>query len=322
MFYLEYTNTEVETTPLPPTPLPSDDPVNNGGRFDSSLGLLTRRFIDLLKASNGGELDLNHTADILKVQKRRIYDITNVLEGIGLISKNSKNFIRWRGTTDDEDDYETQKQIQKMEKEVENLRSQDADLETTINRYREKIRHLADNEESAQYAFLEHRDIRNITDFQEDILLALRAPAGTILDVPETVPNSNKYELILSSQGHGAIDVTVIDIPEPQITIKSEDSSHERHSSDLTRFLSSNDDPLIAQQLEAASPLQRFPSPVPFGPGSMTPLLQLTPTQSPMRRVRLPVDSSRVALVDEGYSYGMDDFEGLSSIFHSGTLRQ
>jgi transcription factor E2F3 len=29
------------------------------------------------------------------VQKRRIYDITNVLEGIGLIEKRGKNNIRW-----------------------------------------------------------------------------------------------------------------------------------------------------------------------------------------------------------------------------------
>jgi len=31
------------------------------------------------------------------VQKRRIYDITNVLEGIGLIEKKSKNNIQWKG---------------------------------------------------------------------------------------------------------------------------------------------------------------------------------------------------------------------------------
>jgi hypothetical protein len=34
---------------------------------------------------------------ILNVQKRRIYDITNVLEGIGLIAKECKNNIRWNG---------------------------------------------------------------------------------------------------------------------------------------------------------------------------------------------------------------------------------
>ena len=32
-----------------------------------------------------------------QVQKRRIYDITNVLEGINLIDKKSKNNIQWKG---------------------------------------------------------------------------------------------------------------------------------------------------------------------------------------------------------------------------------
>ena len=39
--------------------------------------------------------------NILNVQKRRIYDITNVLEGIGYIEKISKNKIRWIGSGDD-----------------------------------------------------------------------------------------------------------------------------------------------------------------------------------------------------------------------------
>ena len=72
-----------------------DDP-SNSGRFDSSLGLLTRKFVDLLKNAPDGNLDLNEAAVQLNVQKRRIYDITNVLEGIGLIEKKSKNNIHWR----------------------------------------------------------------------------------------------------------------------------------------------------------------------------------------------------------------------------------
>lgn len=40
-------------------------------------------------------VDLNEAAVKLDVQKRRIYDITNVLEGIGLIEKTIKNKIRW-----------------------------------------------------------------------------------------------------------------------------------------------------------------------------------------------------------------------------------
>jgi len=49
-----------------------------------------------MRESEDGVLDLNHAASVLSVQKRRIYDITNVLEGIRLIEKRSKNNVQWR----------------------------------------------------------------------------------------------------------------------------------------------------------------------------------------------------------------------------------
>lgn len=60
---------------------------DTGTRYDTSLGLLTRKFIDLLENSPDGVIDLNIASVQLKVQKRRIYDITNVLEGIGILEK-------------------------------------------------------------------------------------------------------------------------------------------------------------------------------------------------------------------------------------------
>lgn len=67
-------------------------------RIDNSLGELTKKFIQLIQSSASKEVDLNEAAKALDVQKRRIYDITNVLEGIGLIEKTIKNKIRWKGT--------------------------------------------------------------------------------------------------------------------------------------------------------------------------------------------------------------------------------
>lgn len=65
-------------------------------KTETSLGALTKKFCELLHASPDGVLDLNEVAETLHVQKRRIYDITNVLEGVGLISKASKNHIKWK----------------------------------------------------------------------------------------------------------------------------------------------------------------------------------------------------------------------------------
>ena len=60
----------------------------------TTLASVTQPFYQLLIASSNGILNLNEAAEKLNVQKRRIYDVVNVLEGIGIIVKESKNHIR------------------------------------------------------------------------------------------------------------------------------------------------------------------------------------------------------------------------------------
>ena len=77
------------TRSVPPTPTEK--------RTENSLGSLTQRFVALVKHAEAGMLDLNTAAESLSVRKRRVYDITNVLEGIGLIEKTTKNVVQWKG---------------------------------------------------------------------------------------------------------------------------------------------------------------------------------------------------------------------------------
>lgn len=81
-----------------------DEPKSTGKqktRHDNSLSVLTKKFVELIRNSEELTIDLNVAVNDLGVQKRRIYDITNVLEGIGYIEKISKNKIKWVGATDD-----------------------------------------------------------------------------------------------------------------------------------------------------------------------------------------------------------------------------
>ena len=51
-------------------------------RQENSLDELTRAFIDYVKEQKQTNISINEVVKKLKVKKRRIYDITNVLEGI------------------------------------------------------------------------------------------------------------------------------------------------------------------------------------------------------------------------------------------------
>jgi hypothetical protein len=66
--------------PLHPSPasgrLGTPSSLSHPSRYDSSLGLLTKKFVQILRSSPDNSLDLNRAASELGVQKRRIYDIT------------------------------------------------------------------------------------------------------------------------------------------------------------------------------------------------------------------------------------------------------
>ena len=59
-----------------------------------SLKILTLKFIDYIFENNfKTELNLQNLSQNLNIKKRRLYDLTNVLEGIGYLKKYKKNIM-------------------------------------------------------------------------------------------------------------------------------------------------------------------------------------------------------------------------------------
>ncbi|XP_012571399.1 transcription factor E2FC isoform X2 [Cicer arietinum] len=162
---------------------PNSTAVNNC-RYDSSLGLLTKKFVSLIQDAKDGTLDLNQTAEVLEVQKRRIYDITNVLEGIGLIEKTSKNHIRWKGC-DGLGPRELEDQVNALKAEVENLYDEECKLEECISKKKELIQNLEKGENSQKYLFFTKEDILTLPCFQNKQLIAIKAPKASFIEVPD-----------------------------------------------------------------------------------------------------------------------------------------
>lgn len=180
-------------------------------RYDSSLGLLTTKFVNLLKESEDGVLDLNLAAEKLSVQKRRIYDITNVLEGIGIIEKKSKNNIKWRQEVDTSRD--TEAELQALRAETDTLAREEAQLDAQIANLQDRLRDLASGDQCAAYCYVSHDDIKAIPELRGDTLIAIKAPPGTELEVPDPddgMPyGERRYQIFLKSAA-GPIDCLLV----------------------------------------------------------------------------------------------------------------
>ena len=146
------------------------------------------------------------------MQKRRIYDITNVLEGIGLIEKKSKNNIQWKGMG--------VTGVSNMESQLDGLKEEirisihhETWLDDAIEQMQTSLQQLAAGPEHAEYAYVTHEDIRTIASFAADTVIAIKAPAGTMLEVPDPDEGmefpQRRYQIYLKSQS-GPIEVFLV----------------------------------------------------------------------------------------------------------------
>ncbi|PON70744.1 tRNA (adenine(58)-N(1))-methyltransferase non-catalytic subunit TRM [Parasponia andersonii] len=184
----------------------------NSCRYDSSLGLLTRKFVNLIHEAEDRTLDLNHTADILEVQKRRIYDITNVLEGIGLIEKTSKNHIRWK-RSDLLGPRELDDEIARAKAEVQSLYAEEYRLDEAIRYQQNLLRNLEEDENSKKYLFFTEEDILTLPCFQNQTLIVIKAPKASSIEVPDPDEDisfpQKQYKMIVRSI-RGPIDTFLL----------------------------------------------------------------------------------------------------------------
>uniref|UniRef100_A0A8C3GAP7 E2F transcription factor 4 n=1 Tax=Cyclopterus lumpus TaxID=8103 RepID=A0A8C3GAP7_CYCLU len=124
-------------------------------RHEKSLGLLTTKFVTLLQEAKDGVLDLKAAADTLAVrQKRRIYDITNVLEGIGLIEKKSKNSIQWKGVGPGCNTREIADKLIDLKAELDDLALRENELDQQRVWVQQSIKNVTDDSNNSPYPSL------------------------------------------------------------------------------------------------------------------------------------------------------------------------
>ncbi|NXI68156.1 E2F2 factor, partial [Anseranas semipalmata] len=322
-------------------------------RYDTSLGLLTKKFIHLLSESADGVLDLNRAAEVLEVQKRRIYDITNVLEGIQLIRKKSKNNIQWMGTGIFEDAAVAAKQ-QALRRELAELAKAERTLDQLLQDCALQLRQLTDDEDNQRYpsrgptfsytsslstlAYVTYQDLRAISNFQEQTVIAVKAPPETRLEVPDF--SEDNLQLHLKST-NGPIEVYLCpeeiaeDSPTKEHGVPSATTPPVRDSSTHPSPQNSTEphdaalQPLHGHRAPSLSPSLPLSSPAEPGSlldvgtgllGSPQHLLQQTEDQLPCAPSYLdsgPFVAFSPPLDQDDYLWGLEGGEGVSDLFEA-----
>lgn len=186
---------EVEHTPKP--------------RSLKSLTKIAVRFVELMHRSEGGRIDLKEAVTVLAVpQKRRIYDITNVLEGIGLIEKITKNVVQWKGVLPGGNAHNISRRHMLLKCELQDLTEKEEMLDLQLRWVRQSIKNIYEDGNALSY--VNQDDICN--SFSGHTLLAVQAPSGTTLDVP--IPKAIRdgpttYQVHLKSS-NGPINVMLL----------------------------------------------------------------------------------------------------------------
>ncbi|KAF3691707.1 Transcription factor E2F3 [Channa argus] len=282
-------------------------------RYDTSLGLLTKKFVDLLAQSSDGVLDLNLAAETLQVQKRRLYDITNVLEGIHLIKKKSKNNIQWMGCSLSEVEGALS-QRQRLTAEVSALGEEEQRLEQLIQRCSLDVRHMSELQSNQKYAYVTYQDIKQLGNLRDQTVIVVKAPTDTKLEVPD--PDESLSIHLTSTKGPIEVLLCPDDENDPRSPVKNNDADINGNSP----FLKVLQDPSGT----IASPTTSLAPPSSTSAVSVTTLSPISsPYTSLLQQTEDQIPSSLGPFLNLGppivdqddYLLGLGDDQGISDLF-------
>ncbi|ELA41608.1 uncharacterized protein VICG_01356 [Vittaforma corneae ATCC 50505] len=163
-------------------------------RDENSLFSLTKRFIKLIYSSPEQQINMTHAAEILQVCKRRIYDITNVLEGLGMISKWSVNSVKWIGGNADE--ILAIEGMDANENKQNRISRDEEELDNDIERLNREIAELSSNENNLENAYVTYDDLQNLKIFQNKLVFAVKAPGDTTMEYPRYQKGAYRLRLM------------------------------------------------------------------------------------------------------------------------------
>jgi len=168
-------------------------------RDENSLFVLTKKFIKLIYHTSEQHINMTQAAQTLQVSKRRIYDITNVLECLGMISKWSVNSVKWTGGNADE--ILSEPQDLGTEDPLKGISNEELALNLEIDALNKEISDLSSNQKNLENAYVTYNDLQNLKIFDNKLVFAVKAPSDdTVIEYPRYQKGAYRLR-IMSEKG-------------------------------------------------------------------------------------------------------------------------
>ena len=148
------------------------------GRQENSLSKLTKKVLAYIRNKNKVNININELVKNLGVKKRRIYDITNVLQGIGYIEKQGKNEIIWNK----KDMFLNEKEIKNKNKII-NLQQQINELNEKMNIQKNELNTISLKDDFNKNNYIKFIDLSNLAKNENKDLLIIKTVPGSRLDI-------------------------------------------------------------------------------------------------------------------------------------------
>ena len=153
-----------------------------------SLLKLSKDFFEYIISSKRVEIDLNEVEKKLGVSKRRLYDVINVLTGIGLVERCGKAKIKWCGDPKSFVNNEV----------IEDLIQKNEEIDQMISDIDKFMINLLNSEDFKNYAWINENDINNSIKKNDSNIYILKGP----LDLSINHDKNENNEIILNCKSN------------------------------------------------------------------------------------------------------------------------
>ena len=209
-------NEKIESSSVKSEELELEEDSPDETKLENSLGKLTKNFLLYIKNKGRVNININKLVKDLAVKKRRIYDITNVLQGIGYIEKKGKNEISWTKNykNQNEDNINSNKddlndiylsKFNQLKVEFENLKKEDNQNEEKLNEYRKEFDILSKKLDFPKYSYITFQDIKKFSRDEKLDFIIIKATKGTIINVIDDEESKKAFSKIKTQMENGKI---------------------------------------------------------------------------------------------------------------------